>query len=184
MCLATLEPVTVTREVGWKVFSQRRSKPTTLFALFRAWQGLEHKVMVDGNTEKLVVDRPVGPPVTYPSGFHVFLRREDAVKWMAKSSLSDSMREVIRRVYFCNVVAQGSQGGEGIPVAVARRMYILSEEESMSSHEEFEVEVCGGCGTERREHQIVFEGDVRVVMPNPETGCADFVAERKVGITV
>ena len=108
MCLARLTDFKVSKKHGWKVF----------FCLGGSLHGEfcgtneERKVnrwldsddfLYDENREQLICDSTE----TYPVGWHIFLRKEDAKIWMKKSVFKKHL--VIRKVLFKEIVAKGEQ---------------------------------------------------------------------------
>jgi len=63
---------------------------------------------------------------TYPTGFHIFLRKRDAELWEESGICNNS---IIKKVKFRKIVAKGWQVGRGMSkfmkVVVARERYII-----------------------------------------------------------
>jgi len=124
MCLDRLVTFEVTKGYGWQVFGKRETGLIQLgYHLDRpkmpviegAWQ-------TDSNTYSL---RPSSGIGIYNTGFHILLEFEDAIDYLIESN-----KEVIRKVWFKDVVATGEQElificpARPAKVVVARKRYV------------------------------------------------------------
>ncbi len=135
MCLDKLEKFKVHKNYGWQVFENVGGKlhqqfhhppkvghfPREMFAITNQWQH-------DINTYKIY-------PLGYPTGFHIFLRKKDALAFKKESNLGLIHSLVVKKVYFKNIVAKGIQRvlllnenrTVNTKVVVARQRYIVEE---------------------------------------------------------
>lgn len=126
MCLERLDSETKVGDgVGYKVFKRRSDGKL---------QGEFNYCIQPYPVSKWIKDAKTGVlnwtfHPSYPTGFHVFTRLDDAMFWAYRRG------EFVRKVKFSDVVASGTQSigsGDGdAPIVVARKMYIFRADAKM-----------------------------------------------------
>ena len=127
MCLSTLENFKVHKYYGWQVFKaiyDEEGRILFIYPLFYGTGPIPTNVwMKDKSSIRIsFLDIPTVEYRSYPTGYHIFLRKQDAEAYMVKGK-----DQVIRKVRFKKVVAKGTQVA-GRPVfaklIVARERYV------------------------------------------------------------
>lgn len=136
MCLSTLDsPIKSEDGVGWKAFERVPGLEETYITPVRGFLiSSSGQWVTDSNSRELPTDQ--SPPTFYPSGFHIFLKKEDAEAY----SIGDDF--VVKKVRYAKVVASGIQLFRTPskcedaylyyygPCVVAKEIMILPEEKS------------------------------------------------------
>lgn len=120
MCLVKIEKIPDDLPVvGYKVFALQPNGDLRSPCMDRFINRPKGKWITDQNNNNISEDC-----TNYPCGFHIFLKKDDAVFFKGSSSTG----EVIRTVKFRKVVAAGWQMRSDCEMTVvARGMYILPE---------------------------------------------------------
>lgn len=125
MCLNRLDEFKISKYQGWQVFQVPPSGGgAKLYPLyyFRADHpdGIPtNEWMVDPRAERSILTDG-STCVLYKSGYHIYLRKRDAEKYLARCD-----NTTIRKVRFRKVVAKGRQGHQGgAKVVVAGERFI------------------------------------------------------------
>lgn len=132
MCLSQLDKtIKVKRYVGYKSFKRKKGKLLgefrTLNKVRKTGQWLK---AVDFQEEDEDEIRAGNSGEYYPAGWHVYLRRRDAVDYPC------SYPCVVRKIRFRNVIAKGfesestTDGIKCFPVIVCKEIYIEPERKS------------------------------------------------------
>lgn len=121
MCLKTLEKFKVHRYHGWQIFRIRNGK------LFGLYYNINEEVRLDewmeDKNERVLLTDSWGGFRNYPTGYHIFLKKEDA-EITARIAQTSQREVIVKKVKFTEVVAKGCQFG-GKKTTVARKRYVL-----------------------------------------------------------
>jgi len=112
MCLEELVNFKITKKYGWVVLfaDGEPAIQSDPYALFDKWQK-------DPNEKTIWGGWPEEFP--YQTGFHIWTSKHAAKRWHTEKD------EVIKKAYFRNVVAKGTQDGHF--VIVARERYVCDK---------------------------------------------------------
>lgn len=121
MCLRVVDKVTEhpRKRIGYKVFNLSFGKLMPVY--FRHIQG----AMEQGGTyhSETSVITPCFSEAMYPAGFHIFLRKRDAVRW--GKSHAEPHYGVTHKVHFSSILASGLNNFKNEKTVVARTITIL-----------------------------------------------------------
>lgn len=108
--------------IGWKVFKKYGN---SIFGLYQWTKFSTRKTFIDESRLSLYYESADG---YYTTGFHIFDKKEDAIKLANYKNTCDSQKPyIVYRVKYSNITAYGSQDLAGYQetVVVAREMKLL-----------------------------------------------------------